>query len=551
MLQPAVVLSGILLPAGATLARQIISDPAPGRHAPCAQPDVLVRAFERDNPELPIQHRADADLAVGECHVVAITNFGVKAFTKSGELGSLSHRLSQDPMAATGAPIFWRPLPSPPHVAPFLSRAIDPQVIYDGSAGRFFASALLVEAEVPVLPLFPDRLHFALAVTRDADPNPAVGDPAWWTYRVEMTTVVPSPPRAYKIDQPTLALDSDRVYLLGNSPNNYWHIAIVDKAPLLTGAAPAVIDPQWVLQITDTWAKLATRFGPDDGSAQYLINDGFAGYGAMSATSVRIYAVTRQTPPSIEGISIPVPFYRSHHSAPQAGNGSPIRTDVGAFYTAPVYRNGSLWAVHTVRHTAGDDRARVRWYQVLMKGWPDSGNDPELVQWGELAVPAPLAAYYPSIAVDCLDNAAITFNVSGPDKPISMWQAVRCHSDPPNTFREPYEVVAGRAVYKDTESLNWGDFSGTDPDPVAPSVFWAHAQVPHGSGGITETWTTWISRTSSACSLDLDGDGTVSSADFAAYMSAYLLGQPKADYRADGVIDSRDVLALHDDLYGP
>lgn len=547
----ALLIAGILFPGADSVARQLISDPDPGRHAPCPQPALMVQAFIRDNPELPIQHRADADLAVGECHLVAITNFGVKAYSKSGSPGTLNHLLSQDPMALAGAPIFWRPLPSPPHATPFLSRAIDPQVVFDGGTGRFIASALLVEAEVPSMPLFPDHLYFALAISKNTDPNPGEGNPAWWTYRVEMTSIVPSPPRAYKIDQPTVALDSDRIYLLGNSPNNYWHVAVLDKAPLLAGTAPAVIDPQWVLQVSDTWAKLATRFGPDDGSAQLLVNDGFGGYGSPSATSIRVYAVTRQTPPTVTGVAIPVPFYRSHNLAPQAGNGSPIRTDVGAFYTAPVYRNGSLWAVHTVRHATGDDRARVRWYQILMKGWPESGTDPELVQWGELHVPAPLAAYYPSIAVDALNNAAITFNVSGPDKPISIWQAVRCHNDPTNTFREPYEVVEGLAVYKNTESLNWGDFSGTDPDPVAPSVFWAHAQAPYGSGGTTEIWTTWIARTVSPCSLDVNGDGIVAATDFAAFMSLYLQALPQADYRADAVIDARDVMAIHDDLYGP
>ncbi|MCC6659923.1 MAG: hypothetical protein IT437_03455 [Phycisphaerales bacterium] len=143
-------------------------------------------------------------------------------------------------------------------------------------------------------------------------------------------------------------------------------------------------------------------------------------------------------------------------------------------------------------------------------------------------------------------EATITFNVSGADKHVSMWQAFKCAGDA--QFRPPFEVKAGLAPYVDSQ---WGDYSGTNPDPIAPAIFWGHAQVPAGAGGTSSVWETWVSRRTLDCGLDVDGDGIVSAMDFAAYMGLYAQGAPAADYRADGVISSLDAQAISTDLGSP
>ena len=44
----------------------------------------------------------------------------------------------------------------------------------------------------------------------------------------------------------------------------------------------------------------------------------------------------------------------------------------------------------------------------------------------------------------------------------------------------------------------------------------------------------------SPCRADFDGDGTVNTADFAAYLNAWALGDDSADFDGDGDVDTGD-----------
>ena len=69
-----------------------------------------------------------------------------------------------------------------------------------------------------------------------------------------------------------------------------------------------------------------------------------------------------------------------------------------------------------------------------------------------------------------------------------MGRALRSATDPPGTFR-PVQVVQTSA---NPYTINrWGDYSGTQADPLEADTFWGHHEFSDTGGG---TWTTWAAR---------------------------------------------------------
>jgi hypothetical protein len=50
------------------------------------------------------------------------------------------------------------------------------------------------------------------------------------------------------------------------------------------------------------------------------------------------------------------------------------------------------------------------------------------------------------------------------------------------------------------------------------------------------------------CSPDWNGDGCVNSQDFAAFLNAFVTGDPGADYNGDGAVNSQDFVAFLNDF---
>ena len=150
-----------------------------------------------------------------------------------------------------------------------------------------------------------------------------------------------------------------------------------------------------------------------------------------------------------------------------------------------MYVGESMWAVHHVNNT----RARVRWYEFEMNGWPDSGNPPTLRQWGEIDPPGTsIHTYFPSIAADAAGNAVVFFARSSPSEFISIGRAFRLASDPLGTFRPMEFVKESTSPY--TAAGRWGDYSHVEPDPSAPGSFWGF----HEWTDTASAWRTWIAR---------------------------------------------------------
>jgi hypothetical protein len=163
---------------------------------------------------------------------------------------------------------------------------------------------------------------------------------------------------------------------------------------------------------------------------------------------------------------------------PQLGTSIRPETFEARFWSC-VYRDGSLWATHHVDAS----RVRQRWYQFAMNGWPSSGQNPSLVQSGEIFQGEAVRSFFGSIWADADGNAGLVFARSSPSEFISMARAFRRSTDPPGQMSLP--VIMQTSDGPDF-SGRWGDYSGTVSDPDAPGAFWGYHEFRQG--GIWRTW---------------------------------------------------------------
>lgn len=388
----------------------------------------------------------DPEMAVGPDRIVAITNGEISLFDKTG------NNLFRDEIENSFG--FWGELGANNFV-------FDPEAVWDPHDQRFFAMACERSDN--------GRSFFLLAVSKTASPNTRED---WWKYRIDVTSISDN-----DIDSPNMAVDADNVLLTADffGPDKYL-LYFIDKSSILSGGAPvaehelivgasqqsmgipvmhdANAPGQYILQSTENSNNNTVIF--------HAVLDPF---GAYSRTT---YTLT-------------VPAYTYPNQPPQRGSSSRPFLFEPRFWSC-VQMNDSLWAVHHVNSS----RARVRWYEFDMRGWPSSGNNPEIAQWGELDYGGTIHTFFPSIGVDDEGNAAITFARSSPDEYISMSRAVRKFSDPPGTFQPPQFVKESTAPHT---SGRWGDYSATVNDPATLGSFWGHHEFT-----LNGQWRTWIAR---------------------------------------------------------
>jgi hypothetical protein len=200
-------------------------------------------------------------------------------------------------------------------------------------------------------------------------------------------------------------------------------------------------------------------------------------------TTVIFHAISNPfTSYSRQTHTLNVPMYEYPNQPPQKGSSSRPYLFEPRFWSV-AQRNGSIWAVHHVNSS----RARARWYQFDLNGWP-SGGTPSITQGGEIDLGDGIYTFFPSIHVDADDNAAITFARSATNEYISMGRATRAADDPLNEFR-PVQVV--QISQNAHTSGRWGDYSGTQADNEDPDTFWGHHEFTNGD---TYSWRTWVGR---------------------------------------------------------
>ncbi len=388
----------------------------------------------------------DPELAVGPDRIVVVTNGNISTLDKVGAL-----QWTDEIENSFG---FWGGLGAN-------NLVFDPEVIWDPHDSRFVAMANERSDD--------GRSFFLLAVSKDMTPDDATD---WHKYRIDVTALA-----ANNIDSPNLAVNRDFVFLTADffGPDRYL-LFILDKTPLLSGGAVASVSelisgasqqsmgiPTVASATSDLYILQAREGAVNNDLVIHAITDPFTSY-------------SRQT------FTLPVQTYEFPIDPPQMGTS--VRPELFEPRIWSVMEiGGSLWAVHHVNAT----RARVRWYEIALNGWP-TGGTPSVAQSGELDSGSGIHTFFPSIFADAAGNAAITFARSATNEPISMGRTLRAAADPQGTFR-PVQVA--QTSPNGTGAFRWGDYSGTHSDPQTPGRFWGHHEFSDAGGG---SWQTWIAR---------------------------------------------------------
>ncbi len=443
----------------------------------------------------------DPHMAVGANHVVVMTNGEIAFFTKDGT------RTFRDEIEDSFG--FWGSVGATGFV-------FDPEVLYDAQEGRFVAMA--AEAFAPG-----NRSFVLIAVSDDGDPNGT-----WHKYRLDTTSLAGD-----LFDSPNIGVTDDAVIVTGdgfglgaNYPIFSW-----DKASLYAGDPPA-ISRQRTMNTSTQSAGIPPTSVPDPG-VLYMIEH----QEGNSRTRVRLIAMGDALgAPSITTTLLTVPSYGAPANPSQMGTGTRPNTFDARFWST-AFANGTLWATHHVSSPV----VRIRWYEIDMRGWPDSGNSPELVQSGEIQPDGNTHTFFSSIAANADGLAAVTYAQSSTSEFISMRTAYRLAGDPLGTMRLGEAQQTNTGPYTVTR---WGDYSSCEIDPADNATIWSDHEY-----AINNSWRTWVAGlvTETDCPADLDGDGDADADDFFAYLDAFAGGNlDVCDIDGDGDCDADDFFAYLD-----
>ncbi len=217
-------------------------------------------------------------------------------------------------------------------------------------------------------------------------------------------------------------------------------------------------------------------------------------------------------------------------AAEALGTDPTLGISVGQYLTsAPVYRNRTLWLV--LRENA-NGRVGVRWMRLNPFASP-----PQTVQQGTIAR-AGMDLYFPSIAVNALNQVLVGFSGSGPETYIGAYVTGRKDGDPIGAAGPLVTMKSGEAPYATTPDANrrWGDYSATCVDPVDDLTLWTIQQYA-GPNGRPDTWRLWIGQWSYA-GFDCNHNGIQDACDLDCAAGGCLFGCGQSDdCQGNGVPD--------------
>lgn len=386
----------------------------------------------------------DLNLAVGDDHIVVTVNDGIGFYTKTG-----TQTFSANMRQTNG---FWGNLAAPDNFI------YDPECFYDTITGRFWVMATQGAGSGT------DSAAL-VAVSDDGDPNGV-----WHKYRFLTTGQAGN-----FFDSPNFGVDENVLYVTGDGFGlgaNY-PVFCIEKAPMLSGGNPAIIRSTTLPTSTQSAGIPQVQTAQN---AWYMVEHKEGG----SNTAIDLVALRNPlTAPTFNRFTLTVPTYTAPEDPPQNGSTSRVEAFDARMWSVK-YRNGMIWASHHINNT----RVRARWYQIDPRGWPVSGNNPIVVQSGEVDLGGTLRTFFPAVAADDQGNMAVAYARSSPTEFYSGAHSYRNVADAAGTTKGHTIDVSSASAYT---AGRWGDYSGCDADNKYPGLFWGFTEW-HQSG----SWRAWV-----------------------------------------------------------
>lgn len=385
----------------------------------------------------------DCDIAAGPDHLVVTVNDGIAFYTKDGTLTYMNN------MRQTNG--FWGQLAASDDFI------YDPQTFYDRQTGRFFVMATQGAGTS-------SNAAALVAVSDDSDPNGT-----WYLYKFDVTGLAGN-----FFDSPNFGTDANVLYVTGDGFGNgaNYPVYCIEKAPLLIGQQPGIIKSTTLPTSTQSAGIPPVQ---DSGPQYYMVEH------KEGATNTAVDLVAVANPlsnPTFSRFTLAVPAYTAPGDPPQSGSSSRVDTFDARMWSVK-FKNGFLWATHHI-----NARTVARWYQIDPRGWPTSGNNPVLVQSGEVDLGATIYTSFPAIAADDGNNAAIGYQRASSAEFYSAAHSTRRMSDAAGAMSGHTIDMVSTGPYT---GGRWGDYSGCSEDPVYPGLFWSFGEWSDGS-----SWRAWV-----------------------------------------------------------
>lgn len=397
----------------------------------------------------------DAEGAIGPHHLMEALNSQVVIQDRSGNV-----------LSAITNWTFWSSLG--------VTESFDAHVLYDPYAQRWIFSSAAGEKS--------SNGAVLIGVSQTSDPTAG-----WNIYRINLGSSV------NWVDYPTLGFNKNWIVVQANiftvAGNNFVNSMIwaFDKADLYAGGTGKYT----VLTPANGFTQVpATTMDPNL-STMYLLEQNSSGSGKL-----RIDTITGPVGSEVltSGVAYPTgpsawqEFSPVINFAPQLGSSENIDTEDGRIQSC-VYRNGSLWASHTVYlpATGTPTRTAAQWWQINMS----ASALGQVQQFGRIDDPTGANFYaFPTLAVNQNGDVMLGYTHFGTGIYPSGAYSMRLASDPPNTMESEVMLKAGEASYfKDfgTGENRWGDFTATVVDPVDDTSMWTIQEY----AGQSNMWGTW------------------------------------------------------------
>ncbi len=448
----------------------------------------------------PLGWPPDPNGAVGPSQVVSITNGGINVFEKPSVSdrplvtpNGYSRVMPKDQLFITLEQFFSSVLPDS-------SRISDPHIRYDRLSKRWFIVAIEVN------PLQENNLIF-LAVS-DGERITTASAFTFYAFNSSLFPYDPNAPYAPFLDFPTLGIDKNSIVIGGNqfgfdSLTNVGYV--INKKKLLHGKL--VVYPFELGVANNINGDVSGMYTPtgvhnDDPSAKKSLFAGIS-YFQDNLVIASLEYDSKGEPRLASEINIPVEPFNMPRDNSHPGSLAPLEQNDTRLLGAAIHTNKitgikSLWTAHAIgvdqtgHFISGSDSDFIRQARTGSR-WYEIGNiysKPTISQVGTVndnKEPSGRRAdqyFNPTIAANGQGNAVLGGTTDAYNEYLNVFVTGRFSDDPQGTLQKTLKATNTTAMYAPYIDFGgsffyigrWGDFSGTDVDPLDDQTMWTFQQ---------------------------------------------------------------------------
>lgn len=433
-----------------------MNDPLAGQLTDSPEPTVFKSFLGFNDPGNYIP--PDLYIAAGPNHIIGTDNGRIRIWDKNGKL--LKNISADVWFSSTLSGV----------------GAFDPKVIYDHFQKRWVMVWLDQDDAT-------SRGYYLISVSADSIP---IG--TWYNYALP-SNVNGSTPSGSWGDYQGVGFDNQAIYLTSNQfvfGGNFQgtKIRIIPKSDLYANnAGPVNWKDIWDIRepnsFSRTFGARPTIMYTVSSNYYLLVNAPFS-----TGTFVTLYKISNPiTNPVMTAVNVPVTSYTGPPSANQLGGGMQIETGGVSFKYEPIFKDGFLWAVHSVRNASFTSFSSIRYLKINT----ETNESIEDIAMGADGY----WHFYPALTVDKDNNIAITYSRSANTEYIGAFYTSRLSTDPQGLSGSKL-IQAGKSNYvKDFGSgrNRWGDYSGIWRDPTDQNNFWLLTQYAESPAN---NWAGWV-----------------------------------------------------------